>query len=68
MRDNIHVKHSKKYLTPQEAAELIGVRVQTLAVWRCRQKSPPYINVEGKRVIYDQDDLLAWIDSRKVIC
>lgn len=65
MRDITHAKHSKKYLTPQEVADLIGVRIQTLASWRCRGvKGLPYIDVG--RILYDQDDIFTWLDSRKV--
>ena len=64
MRDITHAKHNKKYLTPQEVSALIGCKINTLAVWRCRQKGPPYVNVG--RILYDQDDFFTWKDNRKV--
>lgn len=53
-----------KLLTPEQVAELVGCKRNTLASWRCRQKDPPYINVD--RILYDQDDQFAWMDSHKV--
>ena len=48
------------------AAEFLGLRPNTLPIWRCtRRYNLPYHKV-GRRVFYDEVDLLAFLDSRKV--
>lgn len=57
-----------KLLTPEQVADILQIKVQTLAVWRCRRKdSPNYISIGGK-VLYHESDVLAWLESKKVIC
>ena len=53
-------------INPQQAAEFLGVSPDTLAVWRCtRRYAIPYIKI-GRRVMYDEADLVDWLESRKV--
>ena len=53
-------------LTPEAAAEFLGMSVGTLAVWRCTKRYDlAYIKV-GRTVKYNMDDLLAFLESRKV--
>ena len=57
-----------KLLSDPEAAELLCVTPQTLAVWRCKKRyNLPYIKV-GRKVRYREADLLAWLDSRTQRC
>ena len=50
--------------TTQEAAEYIGVSVDTLSVWRCVGRyNIPYIKV-GKLVKYRKSALDTFLDSR----
>ena len=47
-----------------EAAELLGVRPQTLRKWRCLGGGPPYIRLGrglGARVAYRPADLNEWL-------
>ena len=54
-------------LTPQDAANFLGVSVGTLAVWRCTKKEIiPYIKV-GHKVMYQRQDLDAWLQSKRVL-
>lgn len=49
-----------------EAAKILGVSVDTLAVWRCTKRYPlPYIKM-GRKVFYRVADLEKFIDSRTV--
>jgi len=58
-------KPRKLYETPQ-AADVIGVSPATLTTWRCTKRvSVPYIKLGGK-VLYDETDLLAFLESCKV--
>jgi excisionase family DNA binding protein len=55
-----------KLLTRREAAELLGVKPQTLAVWAITGKyGLPLIHV-GRSVRYRLADLEAWLAARTV--
>ncbi len=50
-----------------EAAKILGVSVDTLAVWRCTKRYPlPYIKM-GRKVFYRIADLEKFIESRTVM-
>jgi hypothetical protein len=54
-------------LTPAQAAELLGLKVQTLAVWRCKQPERlPWIQVSDRAVRYSTDDLDAYVAQRRM--
>lgn len=51
-------------LTSEEAADYICVATDTLAVWRCTGRYDiPYIKI-GRKVRYNEQDLLAFIEQR----
>jgi predicted DNA-binding transcriptional regulator AlpA len=53
-------------LDTNQAAEFLGLSPTTLTTWRCQQRYDlPYVKVGG-HVRYDERDLLAFIESRKV--
>jgi predicted DNA-binding transcriptional regulator AlpA len=53
-----------KPLSAPEVAQLLGVSVQTLAVWRCEQRYPlPYVKV-GSRVRYRPCDVEQFMNAR----
>ncbi len=57
---------SSKLLTRAEAAEYLGLRIQTLAVWAITGRyGLPMVKV-GRSVRYRQSDLDAWLESRTV--
>ena len=55
----------KQKLNTEEAATFLGIRPNTLEVWRCKHKGPRYAKI-GSRVLYDVDDLEAFFISRGV--
>ena len=55
---------SKRMFIAEDAATYLGVARQTLAKLRWSGDSPPYFKV-GRRVLYEKDDLDAWISQRK---
>jgi excisionase family DNA binding protein len=55
-----------KLLTPVEAGEILGVRPDTLTVWRCRRSPDIPFHKIGSLVRYDRADLEHWIESRRV--
>ncbi|WP_110651694.1 helix-turn-helix domain-containing protein [Salinicola peritrichatus] len=51
-------------LTPEDAAQHLGVSAHTLATWRSTGRHAlPYVKV-GARVRYRRTDLDAWLNSR----
>jgi hypothetical protein len=58
----------KPRLSPSEAASIIGVKKQTLAVWRCTGRYPelPYYKVGG-RITYCPDDVLSFVEAGKMV-
>ena len=51
-------------LTPEQAAEILGVTYQTLAVWRSTGRyNLPFVKV-GRRVMYRAIDVEAFIKER----
>ena len=52
-------------LTPEQTAEILHVKVATLAAWRCRKTtSLPYVKIGGK-VLYDEADVDAFVQQQK---
>ena len=54
--------HSLNY---REAAELIGVPVGTVYCW-VSLKKVPHFRISDRLVRFDRDELLEWIESKKV--
>lgn len=54
-----------KKLNNREAAAFLGVRPNTLEVWRCKHIGPRYSKL-GRRVLYDVADLEEFFTSRSV--
>lgn len=54
-----------KKLSTDEAAEFLGVKPNTLEVWRTKKKGPKYSKI-GSRVLYDINDLEEYFASRSV--
>ena len=52
-----------KLLTNTETAELIGLKPNTLEIWRWQGKGPIYRKV-GRLVRYVESDVLAWLDAQ----
>lgn len=54
----------EKLLTPAQTAELLGVKEQTLTVWRSTKRYPlAYVKV-GRSVMYREADVRQFIQSR----
>lgn len=56
----------EKLLTPEEAAEALGVKVQTLANWRQQKRGPAVVKIASNKNMYDPADIRAWIEQKKV--
>ena len=50
------------FLNPKETAEILGIHVQTLAMWRTYKEKLPYITV-GRFIRYKRKDVEFWRDN-----
>lgn len=58
--------HLDDFLSPAEAATILGVQVNTLNCWRStRRYDLPYY-LAGRRVRYRRSDILQFLESRRV--
>ena len=56
----------QKLMSPKEVAEILGLSVTTLAVWRCRgTRRLPYIKV-GRLVMYEPSAVENFIRENRV--
>lgn len=55
----------KPKLSTKEAADHLGLKGNTLEIWRCKHKGPRYYKI-GSRVLYDIDDLEEFFNARAV--
>jgi predicted DNA-binding transcriptional regulator AlpA len=46
------------------AAERIGLKQKTFENWRCQGAGPPFYKI-GARVVYDDAEVDAWLESRR---
>ena len=63
----MRIKNQPELLDSAAAAEFLGLASPgVLAVWRSTKRYPlPYLKM-GRKVFYDVEDLLAFIESRKI--
>ena len=52
-----------KYLTSEEAAEFLRTPLATLYKWR-HEGTGPRARKVGKRLLYEQTELIDWVDSQ----
>jgi len=53
---------TSELLKPAQVAALLNVKVGTLAVWRCKGISPPFIRIH-RSVYYPARELALWIKA-----
>ena len=61
-----HDTTSSRLLTRDEAADFLGLKPQTLAVWHSLGKDVPRMVKMGRSVRYRISDLEQWIEGRTV--
>jgi predicted DNA-binding transcriptional regulator AlpA len=54
-------------MTSREVEKAIGLAPYVIDIWRCKNRpgQPPYTKV-GRRVVYWQDDIEAWLEANTV--
>lgn len=56
----------KRFLNVREVADLTGVAVSSLNKWRLApDRGPPFLKLGARRVVYDRDDVLAWMSAQR---
>jgi predicted DNA-binding transcriptional regulator AlpA len=59
-------ENPSRLLTPEEAAEFVGVNVGTLAKWRClRSDGPKFSRLGGKAIRYRMEDLVEFVEQNR---
>lgn len=53
-----------KLLRMPEVAKMTGVPEATLRYWRHCNRGPKSANLGGRRVVYREEDVIAWIDAQ----
>lgn len=53
-------------LTPEQAADFLGVSKETLAQWRSERRGPRYIKLEKRLVKYLPSDLQNYLSAHSV--
>ena len=61
---NASVSNTAENLTTTEAAALLRLRPQTLALWRSAGRHDLRFTKIGSRVVYRRADLDAWLSAR----
>ena len=60
------VKALVALLTPSETAKVLGVKEDTLTVWRCQKRYDlPFVRV-GRNIMYNPPDVAEFIKRRTV--
>lgn len=53
-------------LSPPQVSDMLGITIETLAIWRCTKRYPlPYVK-SGRLVRYRKEDVEAFILNRLV--
>jgi phage terminase Nu1 subunit (DNA packaging protein) len=55
-----------RLLTPADVADLTGLSVETLAMWRSQKKGIPYVKISRNCVRYRLEHLQQWLLTRTV--
>ena len=58
----------KTDIDTNKLAELFGVKIQTVRLWRCKGTGPPYLRIGAPvhgRIVYDLAAVQAWLAGRE---
>jgi hypothetical protein len=60
------IEFRERFLTRKQAAEILGVKAQTLASWRSGgKKYGPPMRKHGAKAVYALSELFAWSEKQK---
>jgi hypothetical protein len=68
MKDNVVATQLReRFLTRRQAAEMLGLKATTLAVWQSQKpENAPPMRKHGSRAMYAERDLIRWSEERRV--
>lgn len=67
LREKTFSASNSELITPAVAANLLGVKVETLATWRCTRRYPlPFVKIGRRRVMYRRADIEAFVEDGAV--
>ena len=52
-------------MSEKEVASFLGLKPQTLAIWRMRKEKIPFVRM-GRRIAYRREDVERWLESQIV--
>jgi len=52
------------FLSKKELSEYLGISIFTIDSWVSERREIPFVKM-GKRVMFDLNDVAAWVNSRK---
>ena len=52
-------------MNEKEVASFLGLKPQTLAIWRMRKEKIPFVRM-GRRIAYRREDVERWLESQIV--
>lgn len=52
----------RKLVNTIQAAEILGLKPNTLEIWRCHKRGPKYVKL-GRRILYDPAELESFTAS-----
>jgi excisionase family DNA binding protein len=61
------LKRPVRLLTPKETAEILGVTVGTLQIWRTTRRYPLNYIKSGRLIRYRAEDVQAFIEKRMIL-
>jgi hypothetical protein len=62
----VNRKYSDRFLTRRDAAEMLGLKPNTLAVWATRKQDGPRFRRHGRKCVYSERELLEWSERKRV--
>lgn len=57
---------TRRLLTPDQVAAIVGLSIETLAQWRSQRRGIPFVKISRNVVRYRQADVDTWIQRRIV--
>jgi len=57
----------QQVFSPREAARALALSAGTLANWRCKRIGPRFYRLGGRKIVYLEKDLAAWMRREPVL-
>ena len=51
-------------MNEKEVASFLGLKPQTLAIWRMRKEKIPFVRM-GRRIAYRREDVEKWLEAQR---